>query len=452
MRLQFFGAAGEVTGSCTLIDTGKSRILVDCGMFQGRSDAYNKNMADFPFEPSSIDAVLITHAHIDHIGRIPKLVKQGFAGKIFTTLPTEHIAPLMWEDAARVMQQGYDERKKEPMYTVKDVPAATELLSGVAYDKRVRITDDCSCVFREAGHILGSSFIEVEAAGNNLVFSGDLGNDHTPILRDTTSITKGDTIILESTYGNRTHDDPRKRPTLLAGAIHDIIDRKGTLLIPAFSLERAQEILYELNEMVESRTIPALPTYLDSPLAQRALGIYKHFSEFYDKEAAALRKHGDDFFKFPNLTIIEDVEESAKIAEVRPPKIVIAGSGMMHGGRVMGHLKRYVSDSRNIVLVVGYQSQGTVGRNLKDGAAKITIDHEEIEVHAEVRVLGSYSAHADSEKLLKWVVSGPVPPQAIYLNHGDPDSAKALAARIRMEYDIDVHIPKLGDAFTINPT
>jgi metallo-beta-lactamase family protein len=447
MRLQFFGAAGEVTGSCTLIDTGKSRILVDCGMFQGRADAYAKNTTPFAFDPSSIDALIITHAHIDHIGRIPKLVKDGFSGRIFSTHPTRHLAPLMWEDAAKVMNQEEKQYHRVPLYKITDIPHAQELMHGMEYDTYIHATDDISFRFREAGHIFGSAFIEMNIGELAIVFSGDLGNNHVPILRATDDINRANIIIMESTYGDRTHDDPKTRAEFLKQEIIAVNKRKGTLVIPAFSLERTQEILYEINTLAETKQIPKFPIYLDSPLAIRALTIYKQFPEYYDHDATALKEAGDDFFNFPGLVIIENPEQSAQLDTVPSPKVIISGSGMMQGGRVMRHLQHHLNDPSTTVLIVGYQGVGTIGRALKEGVKRITIDHEEVEVRAEIKALGSYSAHADQEKLMHWVISAPTPPDIIYLNHGDLAAAQVLAQKIRKEYAVDVVIPKLGDAF-----
>ncbi|HTK03979.1 MAG TPA: MBL fold metallo-hydrolase, partial [Candidatus Eisenbacteria bacterium] len=391
MKITFHGAAREVTGSCTLVETPTTRVLVDCGLFQGNGNAYDRNMAPFPFEPSTIDAVILTHAHIDHIGRFPKLVKQGFSGRVFATHPTRLLARLMWQDAAHVMKDEARRHKRPGIYMPKDVGPAFDLLHGVPYDTTVRISDDFSFKFREAGHIFGSGFVEADVYGTRLVCSGDLGNDYVPILRPTARIVDGDVIVMESTYGDRVHENPKVRSERLKAAVLDCAKRKGTLLIPAFSLERAQEILYELNILVESKQVPALPTFLDSPLAIKALPIYHQFSEYYDQEAAELKSSGDDFFKFPGLEITKKPEESRSIIGVPSPKIVIAGSGMMHGGRIMHHLVDYLADPNTTVLVVGYQSAGTVGRAITEGAKTVRIDHQEVEVHAKIDIIGSYS-------------------------------------------------------------
>lgn len=448
MKITFFGAAREVTGSCTLIETPTTRVIVDCGMHQGGGNSYDRNMAPFPFDPKSIDALILTHAHIDHTGRTVQLVKNGFKGRIFATHPTRLLCKLMWQDAAHVMKDEARRYKRPAPYLPKDIPAAYDAVHGVGYDTTVRVSDDFSFKFREAGHIFGSGFIEANAWGTKLVMSGDLGNDYVPILRPTSRIVEGDVVVMESTYGNRVHDDPQHRSEKLKAAVIENHARKGTLLIPAFSLERAQEILYELNQMVENKHVPKTATFLDSPLAIKALPIYHQFAELYDQEARELKASGDDFFKFPGLTITKKPEESRTILGVPKPKIIIAGSGMMHGGRIMHHLVDYLHDPTTTLLVVGYQSAGTVGRAISEGAKTVRIDHEMVEVRAKVEIIGSYSAHADQAKLMKWVTSAVDAPKKVYLNHGEPHASEELAQKLREAHGLEVAVPSIGDSFT----
>ncbi len=448
MKITFCGAAGEVTGSCTLIETPTTRVLVDCGLFQGNGNSRERNLASFSFDPSTIDALIVTHAHIDHIGRLPKLVKEGFKGRVFATHPTRLLSKLMWRDAAQVMKDEARRFKRTALYTPKDIAPCYDLMHGVRYDTTVRVSQDFFFRFREAGHIFGSAFAEIDAHGIRIVSSGDLGNDYVPILRPTARIVRGDVVIMESTYGDRVHDHPKERLARLKAAALDVIGRKGTLMIPAFSLERAQEILYELNGLVESGQMPRVPTFLDSPLAIKVLPIYHQFPEYYDQEAKQITDSGDDFFQFPGLQVTKKPAESRAIHQVAPPKIIIAGSGMMHGGRIMHHLVDYLSDPQNTVLVVGYQSHGTVGRKVAEGAKSVKIEGREIPIHAKVDVIGSYSAHADRDKLLRWVMSGKNPPKKVYLNHGESVAAESLATTLREQYSVDTTVPKFGDTFT----
>jgi metallo-beta-lactamase family protein len=443
MKLTFFGAAGEVTGSCTLVETGQTKVLVDCGYFQGSSMAYEHNAAPFPFNPAEIDALIITHAHIDHIGRVPKLVREGFAGRIFSTHPTRLISKMMWQDAADVMRSEAKLHHKDLIYGRQHINAAYALMHGVNYETRVKIADGVHVTFREAGHVFGSAFVEMEVGERRVVFSGDLGNDNAPILRDTEDTAGGDVIVLESTYGDREHEDPRFRTDRLKEVALKSIRSRGTLLIPAFSLERTQEILYELNSLVENGELPRVPIFLDSPLAIRMLPVYKQFSELYDRDAKELRNAGDDFFRFPGLEVTKKPAESDRIHDVKPPKIIIAGSGMMHGGRIMKHLHDHLDDPNTTVLVIGYQAGGTTGRALSEGAKKVTVEHDVIEVRAKLEVIGAYSAHADRKKLLRWAQSGRKPGLVI-LNHGEDGPRQALAADFKA-VGIETRMPALGD-------
>lgn len=448
MKLTFHGAAREVTGSCSLIETPTARVLVDCGLFQSNGNSRERNMAPFSFDPSTIDAVILTHAHIDHIGRLPKLVKDGFKGRVFATHPTRLLARLMWRDAAQVMKDEARKHKWMPLYRPADIAPAYDLLHGVRYDTTVRVSSDFSFRFREAGHIFGSGFVEIDAYGTRLVFSGDLGNDYVPILRPTARIVRGDVVVMESTYGDRVHEHPKERIERLKQAVLGAAGRKGTLMIPAFSLERAQEILYELNSLAESKQIPRLPIFLDSPLAIKALPIYHQFPEYYDQEAKELTESGDDFFMFPGLEVTKKPDQSRAILKVAAPKVIIAGSGMMHGGRIMHHLVDYLNDPNNTLLVVGYQSTGTIGRKIADGAQKVRIEGHEVEVRAKVEVIGAYSAHADQQKLIRWVTSGRKLPKKVFLNHGEEHAAAALGEILRRDYGIEAILPSYGETYS----
>lgn len=449
MKITVYGAAREVTGSCTLIETDRSRVLVDCGMHQGHSVAYQQNVSPFPFDPRSLDAVILTHAHIDHIGRFPKLVKDGFRGRCFVTPPTRLLTKLMWRDAAHVMKDDARTHKRSPAYRPADVEPAFELLHGIDYGTKVKVNEDFRFSFREAGHIFGSAFVEADIEGKRVVFSGDLGNRNVPILRELQPMNKtADLVLCESTYGDRLHVSKEKRTELLKKELLAVIERKGVLMIPAFSLERTQEILYELNQLVEGNQVPTVPIYLDSPLAIRVLPVYEQFPEYYDRAASELSEH-DDFFQFPGLHITRKADESQAIDRVKPPKVIIAGSGMMHGGRIMRHLVQYLDDPNNTVLVVGFQAAGTLGRNIKDGATRVHIDHEDVDVKAQVHLISAYSAHADQEHILEWLKGGPADPKMVVLNHGELGAMEVLAGHIRGKMDSEVVIPSPGETIEL---
>ncbi|MBU0625473.1 MBL fold metallo-hydrolase [Patescibacteria group bacterium] len=428
MKLTFYGAAGEVTGSKTLIETGGQRFLLDCGLFHGESE--QRNAEPFTFQAKSIDAVIITHAHLDHIGLLPKLIKEGFTGPVYTTEPTRLISKLMWEDAAKI-QAEETEGGGHRIYDLADVQKTYKLLQSVKYDEWRHLPGGVEIRFRDAGHILGSAFIELRAEGLTLVGSGDIGNDDVPIIKNTEPLAEADVIIMESTYGARNHESARGRSALLRRAILDIVKQHGTLIIPAFSLERTQEIIYEINGLIEGGSLPKLPVFLDGPLAINLLPIYRQFPELYDNEAMFMRATGDDFFRFPGLEITLRARESFNIDAVQPPKVIIAGSGMMGGGRVVRHLAHYLPDSKNMVLVVGYQALGTRGRQIADGARLVEIDGSEIEVSAEIRKIEAYSSHGDQSKLLGWLDTAHRLPQTIFLNHGEKDQSQALAEIIK---------------------
>jgi len=381
MKITFLGAAHEVTGSCHLIETGSKKILFDCGMFQGGDYNEGKNHEDFLFDPKSIDVVLVSHAHLDHTGRIPKLVREGFKGKIYATKATCELAQIVWADAQRIMV--YNNRKYQApiLYSEKDVLLAGEKCHGLDYGKKIDLGDGVSAVFKDAGHIFGASFIELSCEGKVIAFSGDIGNINVPILRETEQLGEVDLLICESTYGDRIHETSEERKDIILRLLKEAYVRGGTIMVPAFSLERTQEFLYDLNEMIaEDKTLPKFPIFLDSPMAIDALPTYKKYPEYYDVEATKKYMKGDDFFDFPQLTITHTVEESKQINSIAGPKMVIAGAGMMNGGRILHHLLRYLSDPNSTLIIVGYQAKGTLGRKLYEGTKQVKVMRQDIEV------------------------------------------------------------------------
>ena len=347
MFLSFFGGTKIVTGANYLLEIGKRKILIDCGLFQGPEELEKINLDPFPYNPKEIDAVLLTHAHLDHIGRLPKLVKDGFGGKIFGTPATLDLTRIMLKDELDLQPQESDLPKEQPLFSKEDLEKTFTLFQPVEYHQKIQVPstlktlidpkEEISFKLLDAGHILGSAIIEVFAEGKKIVFSGDLGNQPTPLLRQTELPSSADYILVESTYGDRTHPDLLQRKDLLEDTIEEVIGRGGVLMIPAFALERTQELLYELNELVENDRIPQSPVFVDSPLAIRSIEVYKKYERYYNKEAAYLLRSGDKIFDFPRLVFTLNVNQSKKINDVPPPKVIIAGSGMSTGGRILYH-------------------------------------------------------------------------------------------------------------------
>lgn len=447
MKLSFFGAAHQVTGSCFLLETGETTLVIDCGMFQGSNFNEGKNHDDFPFDPKTVDAVLLTHAHLDHTGRIPKLVKEGFDGKIYGTKATCEIAYFIWRDAFHIMTYNNKKYQTPILYTEEDVDSATAHCHGVDYEKVVELGHGVTATFHDAGHIFGSSFIEIHAEGKTIVFSGDLGNSRAPILKETSQLSSADVLVCESTYGDRIHETRAETKKIIFDLIHDGCKRGGTIMVPTFSIERTQEFLYELHKMhEEGEGLPDIPIYLDSPLAIDILPIYKKYPEYYDREAAGLNDDGKDFLNFPQLKITRSKEESIAINAVKGPKMVIAGAGMMNGGRIVHHAYRYLPDPNATLIIVGYQAHGTLGRRLYEGAETVRIFGDEIEVNATIKAVGGLSAHGDQQKILSWIRNAESLPQKVYCVHGEPHSATALAHKIRDEFGIKPVVPEEGDS------
>ena len=438
MFLSFFGAAGEVTGSCSMFTVGTKKFLVDCGMFQGNQFSEAKNKDPLPFNPVELSGVIITHAHLDHVGRLPLLVKDGYEGRFYATPPTIELAELIMEDALHIMLYNQSHHNIPALYDEGDITKVMERFKSVEYNEKFALTPEVSFTLHDAGHIFGSAFIEVEAEGKRVVFSGDVGNVNVPILKETENLPADiDVLVCESTYGNRLHETITKRQEILATLIREAIARGGTLMIPSFSLERTQELIYELNNLIDRQhTLPKVPIFLDSPLAIKAIRTYLKYPKYYDVEAAKLYKNGDDLFEFPGLITTETKEESKKINNTPGPKIVIAGSGMMNGGRIMHHAMRYLSDARNTLLIIGYQSENTLGRKILDGQSPVEIMGEHIPVHCQVKAIGALSAHGDQAKLMKWIDSNKNKPKKVLFNHGEPGVSAVLAKKVQEDLGI----------------
>ncbi len=449
MHIQFFGATREVTGSCYLVETAESRLLIDCGMFQGGSFCEAKNHEAFPFDPSTIDAVIVTHAHLDHTGRIPKLVKGGFSGPVFLTPPTFDLMKLVLEDAEKLMRDAQEQKAQPPLYGAEDVEKTLSLCKTKTYSQYESF-GDLKFRFRDAGHIFGSSFVEIEENGGaRATFSGDVGNEHVPILRETAQLAETDLLVVESTYGNRIHEDESMRSQKLRDIIIRTAQRQGVLVIPAFAIERTQQLLFELNQLIDKGELPRIEVFLDSPMAIKATDVIKKYPEYYDPEARALVAAGEDFFQFKGLTLTPTRDDSKRINAANRPKVIIAGAGMMNGGRILHHLVRYLGDARSTLLIIGYQAEGTLGRRLYEGERKVQVLDERIDVRAEVTSIGAYSAHGDQNKLVKWIGSASKRPAQVLCTHGDEGASVALATRISQELGIASRAPHIGDRVEI---
>lgn len=443
MTLTFLGAARTVTGSKYLLDTGTARILVDCGMFQGLKSLRERNWEPFHVPAASIDAVVLTHAHLDHIGLLPRLVAQGFTGRVFCTGGTQQLGQIVLADAARIQEEdteranrkGYTKHRPAlALYTSDDAARAVLQLQPIGYDRPMPIAPGVELEFHNAGHLLGSAYarITVESAGKTILFGGDLGRPKRPVLPDPDAPPDADVVLVESTYGDRAHepDDDGKK---LARIINESVGRKGKIVIPAFALGRVEELLYWVRILEERKAIPEIPVYVDSPMAVEVLAEYRDRLHELDEH---LRN-----FCTARLRVIATISESRKVQEDDRPSIVISSSGMATGGRVLHHLKRVLPDERHTVLFAGYQAEGTRGRQLLEGAKTTKIHGEEIPVRAHIDTLDSISAHADGNEVMRWLKQLKKSPSLVCLVHGEPGPMDALKARIESELHWPVKTP-----------
>lgn len=437
----FYGAVDAVTGSNFLFAVNGKRIMIDCGLYQGDLFADDRNREPFAVDPASIDILLVTHAHIDHIGRIPKFVREGFKGVIYSTPPTKELTEIMLLDTTRILQHEAVQTGREPIYTERDVRDTMQLWEVNEYYHPFMLGEGLTCEFKDAGHILGSAMMFLTVSGTTMVFTGDLGNSPSPLLRDTDSIKGATYLLMESVYGDRNHEGREERQDVLKKLIVDSIARGGVLMIPAFSIERTQELLFELNDMVEHHNIPDVKIFLDSPMAIRATEVYRRSDKYFNLEARHIIKSGDDVFKFPRLYMTETKEESMKIWETKGPKIIIAGSGMVNGGRIVHHIKHYGPDANNAILLVGYQAAGTPGRKLVEGVRTIRLNGDDVKIHASVSQLHGYSGHKDMDRLVEFAAEGQETLKKVFVAIGEPKSAMFLAQRLRDYVGLDAVVP-----------
>ncbi|MEA2622323.1 MAG: metallo-beta-lactamase family protein [Chloroflexota bacterium] len=503
MRLTFLGAATTVTGSQFLLTTDRAQIIIDCGLFQGSPNEAARNRIPLHYDPASIDAILLTHAHLDHCGFLPVVVREGYRKPVHATRATVELARLVLLDSGKVqVEQAKNHRERaermerqahrrsdagtpppdpepsvptdaepggldpeetlrrqpphlqteieEPLYTVEDAEAAIALFRGVDYGEAVEVAPGVTATFHDAGHILGSAIIQVDVAledgsSRRIVFSGDVGRPNTPILRDPTHMDGGaDYVLMESTYGGREHEPEEEAVRLLAEAVSAVSDHSGVLLIPAFAIGRTQEIVWQLDRLLAAGAIPHVPLYLDSPMAGRASDVYRKFPGYYDEETFRLLQEGETPLDYPDQVITNDAQQSRAIKDAPRPMMIVSASGMLTGGRIVHHLRDLIDDPGAMLLFVGYQGEGTLGAHLQAGARTVKLDGSVRQVRCEVRSISGFSAHADESELLDWLghlSRAPRRPRRVFLVHGDPEAEEALEPKVRA-LGLDVHRPK----------
>lgn len=461
--LSFHGGVGSVTGSNFLLAGERTKLFIDCGLIQGERFANEANREPFPYDPASVDFLLVTHAHIDHIGRIPKLVRDGFKGTIFSTAETKELTEIMLSDAFSLMRSECKD-PEDMLYGEKDISSALAQWKTYPYREPFRV-GEFEAMFKDAGHILGSAMIEISRGSTSkalerlnlenrgtqrkIVFTGDLGNSPSPLLRDTEAITDATYLVMESVYGDRNHEGLEERRQRLAQFINESAERGGALLIPCFSLEKTQALLYEMDELAEYKQIPSVPVFLDSPLAIKVTEVYRRRIENLNDAAKKKLARGDDIFKFPTLQLTGHPRDSEAIFRAPNPKIIIAGSGMSTGGRIIGHERRYLSDPASAILFVGYQAAGSLGRMIQEGVRKVTIENEEIAVRAKVETITGYSSHKDRDRLFDFVAQSTDTLEKVFVVMGEPRASLFLAQRIRDYLGVEAIVPKLGDSVEI---
>jgi metallo-beta-lactamase family protein len=512
MDLQFLGAASTVTGSQFLLTTSRAKVLIDCGMFQGNPHEAIRNRVPLAYDPAEIDAVLLTHAHLDHCGLIPHVVAKGLRAPIFATAGTVDLAGLVLLDSAKLQDEAARrdarwERKHpdraakedskdeanlrgataeaaaaddeesaaerrdpevtlrnqppvvetsidEPLYTMADTQATLRLFKAVGYDREIDVATGIHATFLDAGHILGSAIIRVRITDGNapekiIVFSGDLGRHDTPIIRDPTTVSDADYLLVESTYGGREHEPHAEAVRVLAETVQLVAQSNGVLLVPSFAIGRTQEVVWQLDRLLDEKKIPSLPLYLDSPMASKATEIYRRHGEYYDEPMRELLARREDPLDYPKQQITNDIESSRAISKAPRPYMIVASNGMLTGGRVVGHLSELIDDPSATLLFVGYQGQGTLGSQLQAGVKTVRIDGAMRDVRCQIRSISGFSAHADESELLDWIRAFKKPRlRRVFIVHGDPDAQAAIEPKIRA-LGFDTHIPKWHERVTL---
>ncbi len=469
MKITFLGAAKTVTGSCYYIETRNTKFLVDCGMFQGHSKEIALNKEEFPFNPADLNFILLTHAHIDHSGRIPKIFIDGFKGDIYATKATSELCSIMLPDCGHIqeLENEWLNRKRqragkhpvEPLYTYQNAVDCISLFKNVNYDEVFKINDEIKVRFNDAGHILGSSIIEIWIDENGeetkVVFSGDLGNKDIPILKDRTPIESADYLIIESTYGNRLHDDKKNKVERFVDIILETIERGGNVVIPSFAVGRTQEVIYDLYKQrgkldEKINKLFHIPVFVDSPLALSATEIFRRNLDCYDEEAREYIENGDNPLDFPGLQFTKSPDESRALNDRRDNIIIISASGMCEAGRIKHHLKHNLWRKESTILFVGYQAIGTLGRKLVDGAKKVKLFGEDILVNAKIEMIEGFSGHADRDGLLEWVGKFRKKPAKVFIVHGEEEGMGEFAGLLSQKFNLETVIPSKGESFVIS--
>jgi metallo-beta-lactamase family protein len=462
MRLQFLGGARQVTGSQYYVEADGARLLVDCGMHQER-EHLTRNWAPSPLRLRDLDAMLLTHAHVDHCGLAPKLVREGFRGPILATSASADLVELVLRDSAEIQAEDAAfknkrhrkegrrlERPAKPLYTVQDVERTIPLLQAAAYERPTRITDRVQAVFHDAGHILGSAMVELRTNGKRIIFTGDLGQWDRPIVRDPTVIDEADYVVIESTYGDRLHENHDSVAVQLEQVVKETAADGGKLIVPIFAIERAQEVIYHLNRLLGAGRIPSIPVYLDSPMAADVNEVFRRHRECFDTEAEQIVAAGESLLKFPELHVTRTVDESMSINALKGPAIVMSTSGMCTAGRIKHHLAHHIGNPASTVLFVGYQAQGTLGRQILDGNPRVRIHGIERLVRAKVRQIQGISGHADREGLLRWLGHFRRPPRKLFVTHGEPHASLAFAEEVRNRLAWDAAVPEHRETFVLD--
>jgi metallo-beta-lactamase family protein len=466
IKLYFLGAVQNVTGSRHLLEANNTRILIDCGLYQERQFA-ERNWDPFPVEPKKINAVLLTHAHLDHCGLLPKLVKEGFAGKIYCTPATADIAKIILLDAAKIQEEDAEHKRKRhekqgrkgpypeaPLYTIEDAEACFPLFSHIDYREAQSLGDGVEATFYDAGHVLGSSIIRAKVHQDGqeriILFSGDIGRPDRPIVCDPTVFDYADYVLIESTYGNRVHEEVADVEKTMGEVINETIKAGGNIIVPSFALERSQEVLYYINELRLKNMIPEFKIFLDSPMASKITKVFENHPELFDKQMTEYIKRHKSPFDLPGLQMAGTADESKAINNIKGTVMVIAGSGMCTGGRVKFHLVNNISDPKNTIMFVGYQAMGTLGRSIVDGIKEVRILGEKRSIKAKIIRIHGFSAHADRNELLDWLKEMEAPPRGIFVVHGETESARSFSNFVRKQTGWKVTVPEYQDEIILD--